>query len=164
MAELDEIKMFNDDSPEKKWERKLLHMLIIPRTGKEYARRLHEKGCPDEIAAPLLARFEECGLIDDAMYANLYVAGHQDRGTRRLRDELRARGVKNTEIEKAFDENEIDETARALNLIRSYCGLNGMTYRKMQGRLLRRGFSGGNISDAFRQYCDELGYNPFDED
>ncbi len=75
---------------------------------------------PDDVAARLLDRFEEVGLVDDAAFARDWVASRQaGRGLARraLTTELRRKGVADEVVAEAVDavapETEV-ETARAL--------------------------------------------------
>lgn len=63
-----------------KWESALLRLLSAPRTRRDLAVRLRDKGCPEETAQPLLDRFETLGLIDDKAYAVLFVDSKRDWG------------------------------------------------------------------------------------
>ncbi len=138
-----------------KWEAVLLRLVAAPRPRKTLEGKLRERGCPEETAEELLNRFEELGLIDDRAYALLYIDSKRDFGLRRLRDELRARGVSRDDIDDALDEACVDENERALRAARQWSGQNGMTPQKLDGRLRRRGFSSGAIHEAFTILRDE---------
>ena len=140
-----------------KWESVLVRLVSTPRTRKELARKLHERRCPEEKAAELLDRFEEIGMIDDRAYALLYVDSKRDFGLRRLRDELRARGVSHADIDDALAESGIDEAERALRLARQWGNQRGMTPQKLDARLRRRGFSPAAVREAFAQLREEFG-------
>lgn len=140
-----------------KWESVLVRLVSTPRTRKELARKLHERRCPEEKAAELLDRFEEIGMVDDCAYALLYIDSKRDFGLRRLRDELRVRGVSHADIDDALAESEIDETERALRLARQWKNQRGMTPPKLDARLRRRGFSSAAVREAFAQLREEFG-------
>lgn len=139
-----------------KWEKITLRIVGAPRTRREVAQKLRDRGCPEERIEPLLDRFQELRMIDDRLYARLYMESKRDYGLRRLRDELRLRGVSDEDIEDALDECEVDEVERALTLLRRWSGLHGMTPQKLYGRLSRRGFSGSAVHEAFSLLCEEL--------
>lgn len=139
-----------------KWESALMRLLSAPRTRRDLAVRLRDKGCPEETAQPLLDRFETLGLIDDKAYAVLFVDSKSDWGVLRIRDELRARGVSREHIADALEECEVDEAGRALRLARQWNGVKGMTPQKLDGRLRRRGFSSASIREAFENLRLEL--------
>ena len=148
----------SDDEESRKWEQKLLRLIMVPRTRKELAGKLREAGCPEEEAEDLLERFSELGLIDDRAYAVLYADSKSDCGVRRLRDELRFRGVSGNDIEDALEEAQVDEVARARTLILRWVPLSSMTLQKLKSRLDRKGFSGASVRDAL----DELRYEEED--
>ena len=139
-----------------KWEKRLLRLLMSPRPRRDLERRLRQSGCPDETAAELLDRFEEAGLIDDKLYALLYIDSKRDFGALRLRDELRARGVSSADIEDALDECDIDEVERAGRLLAGWARLPGATAEKLASRLRRRGFSGSTVREALAAIDDSL--------
>ena len=145
------------DDEDMKWESVLIRLVSTPRTRKELAWKLRERRCPEEKAAELLDRFEEIGMIDDRAYALLYVDSKRDFGLRRLRDELRARGVSHADIDDALAESGIDEAERALRLARQWGNQRGMTPRKLDARLRRRGFSPAAVREAFAQLREEFG-------
>ena len=66
------------------------------RSRAELASALAKRGVPDDAATRVLDRFAEVGLVDDVEYARAFMAGRRARrsaGTRRIEQELRARGV-----------------------------------------------------------------------
>ncbi|MDI9370821.1 MAG: RecX family transcriptional regulator [Synergistaceae bacterium] len=109
-----------------------------PQTRGVALEKLLRRGVPRDEAEELLDRFEQAGWIDDAAYAVLFVDSHEEWGLRRLRDELAARGVARDLVERALEE--VDEEDRAAALVEEWSSL-GMERSKMEGRLLRRGFS-----------------------
>ena len=67
-----------------------------PKSRKQLEDALTRKGCPDDVAAEVLDRFEQVGLVDDEAYAQAFVRSKQaGRGLARraLSHELRAKGV-----------------------------------------------------------------------
>ena len=53
----------------------------------ELAKRLHAKGIPDEVATEVLERFAEVGIVDDALFARMWVdSRHRTRGRVTIRD------------------------------------------------------------------------------
>ena len=66
------------------------------RSRSELAGKLAAKGVPDELAARLLDRFEEVGLVDDQAFARAWVQSRQPGkglARRALAQELRRKGV-----------------------------------------------------------------------
>lgn len=124
--------------------------------------KLASKGVPAEIAARLLDRFEEVGLVDDAAFAREWVAQRQEsRGLARraLAQELRRKGIDDELARAALAEVETDdevETARLLvqRKLRSMRGLEEqVAIRRLVGMLARKGY---DSSIAFRVVREEL--------
>lgn len=77
---------------------------------KELMWKLEGRELPLEVVADVVNRLAEEGLQSDVRFAEIYVRSRADRGygPRRLRAELRERGVDDTLIEKSLAEAEID--------------------------------------------------------
>ena len=91
-----------------------------PRTRAELADGAGQRGIADEVAAEVLDRYDEVGIIDDAAFARAWVTSrHHGAGLARraLADELRATGVDAEVAGEALDELDAETeaaTARAL--------------------------------------------------
>ncbi len=134
-----------------------------PRTRAQLASTLRERGVPEDRAVRVLDRFEEVGLIDDALFARMWVESRQaSRGlsTRALRQELRHRGVADALIDDAVSGIEPEqEEAAALTLARHRApGLRGLPratqIRRLSGALARRGYGPGLSARVVRQVLD----------
>ena len=134
-----------------------------PRTKVQLARMLSDKGVPEEIAQPLLDRFEDVGLIDDAAYARAFARDRrQSRGLSKsaLRRELGQAGVEQELVTEVLEEYTAeDDLELAITLVsKRWQGLarleSDARYRRLSGYLGRRGFSGGTISAAIRSVAD----------
>ncbi len=133
-----------------------------PRTHTELARALAKKGVPDDAAAEVLGRFAEVGIIDDALFASMWVTSrHRGRGLagRALSQELRRKGVDDDTIREAVGELDPDqevETARAL-VRRKLASTRRLPtearIRRLAGMLARKGYGAGV---AFRIVKEEL--------
>ena len=133
-----------------------------PRTRHELAKALAKKGVPEESATAVLERFTDVGLIDDAVFAELWVASrHRGKGLARraLSQELRRKGVDDetarTAVEGLEPEQE-ERTARELvrRKLRSTQGLaTDARVRRLSGMLARKGYSAGV---AYRVVKEEL--------
>lgn len=133
-----------------------------PRSRKELAVALAAKGVPDEAAAEVLGRFEEVGIIDDALFAQMWVASrHRGRGLagRALSQELRRKGIDDELVGEAvgkLDPEQEAATARAL-VRRRLPATRGLAtqarIRRLAGMLARKGYGGGL---AFRIVKEEL--------
>lgn len=121
------------------------------RTRHELDQALRAKEVPDPVAAQVLDRMEEIGLVDDAGFARDWVDSRQQRrqlSRRALRQELERKGVGRDEIDDALEavdsEDEYD-AARVLaeRKVRTVQGLaREVQYRRLAGVLGRRGFNG----------------------
>ncbi len=141
-----------------------------PRTRKELADALAKKGVPDEAAEQVLGRFAEVGIIDDALFASLWVASrHRGRGLagRALSQELRRKGIDDDTVREAvgqLDPDEEAETARGL-VRRKLPSTRGLAtearVRRLAGMLARKGYGAGL---AFRIVKEELAAEGADTD
>jgi regulatory protein len=157
-----------DADPESVARKILLDQLTgQARSRSELAGKLAQKNVPDDIAARLLDRFEEVGLVDDGAFARAWVASRGPAGSgagkglarRALAHELRRKGVADEVARVALDEidpAEEEETARALvrKRLRSTQGLDrDKATRRLVGLLARKGYPAGL---AFSVVSDEL--------
>jgi regulatory protein len=132
------------------------------RSRKELADALAKRQVPGELAAALLDRFEEVGLIDDEAFARLWVTDRQrSKGLapRALSQELRRKGVADDVVKQALDEvppEAQEEAARALvrKKLRTLTRVDDTAAtRRLVGMLARKGYSSGM---AFAIVKDEL--------
>lgn len=145
------------------------------RTRQELADKLAKRGVPDELAADLLDRFTEVGLVDDAAFARQWVESrHRSRGLapRALKQELRRKGVADDDVAEALeqiDETDQREAARALvdKKLRSMRGLDPqVATRRLAGLLARKGYAAGLAFSVVREALadagedDDLGDHP----
>lgn len=128
----------------------LRQLTMAPRSRKQLADKLAQRGCDDEIARAVLDRMEEVGLIDDEAYAAMLVRSQQaGRGLakRALAQELRKKGVDDDIVRTTLDEvDPEDEKERARALVakkmRSMHGLDATVQtRRLAGMLARKGYS-----------------------
>jgi regulatory protein len=129
----------------------LRQLAVRPRTRAELATALRRGGVDDRVAAEVLDRYHEVGMIDDAAFARAWVTSrHQSRGLARrvLGSELRQRGVAAETVGEALDELDTDteaETARALveRRLRTATGTPEAIVRRLVGMLARKGYPAG---------------------
>lgn len=121
-----------------------------PRSRYELQQRLLDRDISAEVAAEVLDRYEEVGLIDDAEYAAMIVrTRHAERGQARraIAQELRRRGISPTDAQVALEQvGSDDEIARAQELVaRRLESMREMprdrALRRLIGYLGRRGYS-----------------------
>ncbi|HEX7738589.1 MAG TPA: regulatory protein RecX [Marmoricola sp.] len=135
------------------------------RSRTELAKKLAQRGVPDEIATRLLDRFTEVGLIDDAAFARDWVEQRQSgRGLARraLAVELRRKGIDDETARAALDHAAQDdpdaeiEAARMLvrRKLRSVAGVeHHKAVQRLVGMLARKGHS---PTVAYRVVREEL--------
>lgn len=120
-----------------------------PRTTAELATALAKRGVPDDAATTVLMRLTEVGLIDDAAFAQAWVASrHRGKGLSRraLGQELRQRGIDPELIEQATEQiNTEDEHSAAEALVtrrlRTMRNLDPQTQtRRLVAFLTRKGY------------------------
>jgi regulatory protein len=133
-----------------------------PRTRQELAKALAKKGVAAEEAEQVLERFTDVGMIDDALFAELWVSSrHRGKGLsgRALSQELRRKGVDDDIVREAvtsLDPEQEEETARSL-VRRKLTATRGLStdarIRRLAGMLARKGYAPGL---AFRIVKEEL--------
>lgn len=97
----------------------------------------------------LMNEAEELGLIDDLIFAKLFIDGHLNWGNLKISHELSMRGVSRENINLALDEAE-SESERAVEIVRSL-RKTGLDERKIMNRLLSRGFSSRTVRSALNE-------------
>jgi len=162
------------DPEERAREICLRQLAVRPRTRSELATALRQRGIDDEVAAEVLSRYSEVGIIDDEAFARAWVnSRHHGRGLARraLGAELRQKGVDAETVGAALDEldpqTEVD-TARTLvdRKLRTEPPLRGSTYlerrvatevllRRLVGMLARKGYAPGLAARVVRDALDD---------
>ena len=144
----------------------LSQLEFAPRTRAELAAVLAKRGVPDDAAEAVLGRFAEVGLIDDALFARMWVdSRHRGRGLARaaLRSELRRKGVDDEDVAAAvegLDPATELETAWAL-VRRKLPATRGQPtparVRRLAGMLARKGYPAGVAFRVVREALAEDG-------
>ena len=120
-----------------------------PKSRHQLEQALHRRGCPQDVAAAVLDRFEQVGLVDDEAYAQMFVRSRQTgRGlaSRALRHELRAKGIDEDTTRAVLEEIDPQverEIARGLVVkkLRTMHGLERpVQVRRLAGMLARKGY------------------------
>jgi len=136
------------------------------RSRKQLADLLAARDIPDDVAAAVLDRFEEVGLVDDAAFAALWVRSRQSgRGLSRraLAHELLAKGV-DAEVAsvalEAVDPQDEWDTARAL-VARKVPGMRRLdtatATRRLTAMLGRKGYGAGLAAWVVREALEADG-------
>ncbi len=136
------------------------------RSRSELAGKLAKKGVPTEVAAGVLDRFEEVGLVDDAAFARDWVQSRQaGRGLARraLAYELRRKGIDDEVAREALDEVDPDdevESARELvrRKLRSVQRFErAVAVRRLTGILARKGYPSNVAVRVVREELEAAG-------
>ena len=143
----------------------LRQLSMAPRSRSQLERKLRQRGCEDEVAAKVLDRMTEVGLVDDEAYAQMLVRSRQsDKGLARraLAHELRKQGIDPEIADEALGQvGAGDERLRAEQLVakklRSMRGLAPeVQARRLAGMLARKGYSGEVAWPIVRDAVDGL--------
>lgn len=120
---------------------------------------LVKREIPEDIAEPILDRFEEAGLIDDKQFAAVVVnsrRGHRGLSKSAIKRELGTKGVAPEIIDEALSEITSEqelETAQelAVKRLRTMSHLEkDVQDRRLSGYLTRKGYGGGIVYAAIR--------------
>jgi regulatory protein len=128
-------------------------------SGRDLTRRLRRRGAPAEIAQAVVADLASRGYVDDQAFARWWAearARGRRIGSRRLRQELAARGIPREMVEAAIAAafEEIGESERALEAARRRLPalLRGRQAARASARLtdylLRRGYPASAVRHA----------------
>ncbi|HEU0104014.1 MAG TPA: regulatory protein RecX [Mycobacteriales bacterium] len=144
-----------------------LHQLEhAPRTRAELAAVLAKRGVPAEAADQVLGRLTEVGMIDDALFAEMWVTSrHRGRGLagRALSQELRRKGVDEELVRDAVDTLEPEQelaTARELVARRLPATRHlepQARVRRLAGLLARKGYPAGLAFRVVREALAQEG-------
>jgi regulatory protein len=129
----------------------LRQLSMAPRSRVQLERKLAQRGCEAEVAARVLDRMTEVGLIDDEAYAEMLVrSGQSTKGLARrgLAHELRKQGIDPDIADDALKSvGADDERAKAEELVeRKLRTMHGLApdvqARRLAALLARKGYSG----------------------
>lgn len=144
----------------------LRKLAAAPQTRAQLDEAMRRRGVPEGVRAEVLERFSDVGLIDDAMFAKMWVESrHAGRGLgkKALAHELRRRGVESDVVEEAVAELPADReeaTARAL-VARRLPATRGLDpaarTRRLAGMLARKGYPGGLSFRVVREALESEG-------
>ena len=141
-------------------------LAVRPRTRSELASALRQRGVAAEVAAEVLERYSEVGIIDDLAFANAWVTSrHHGKGLARraLAVELRRKGVDDAVVGEALDDLDPGTeaaTARALvdrRLRTDRGGPPDAVFRRLVGMLARKGYAPGLAVRVVKEALAEAG-------
>ncbi|MBA3488924.1 MAG: regulatory protein RecX [Longispora sp.] len=168
-ADSDHVEELSPEKIQKQIERSrsicLQQLSARPRTRAELAATLAKKDVLQEAADAVLDRFDEVGLIDDALFAKMWVSSrHHGRGLARraLAQELRRKGIDSSLIDEALsdlDPHAEEDTARTLvsRKMRTVSGAPKVIMRKLVGMLARKGYSPGLAFRIVKEAMEDSG-------
>ena len=128
----------------------LRQLAMVPRSRAQLEQKLAQRGCPADVAAAVLDRMSEVGLVDDEAYALMLVRSQQaGRGLAKgaLARELRTNGIDDELAQRALASiSEVDERDRARALVdKKLRAMHGMGIevqtRRLASMLARKGYS-----------------------
>jgi regulatory protein len=138
----------------------LRQLATAPRSRAELLQKLAQRGCSAEVAASVLDRMTQVGLVDDQSYAQMFVRSQQaGRGLakRALARELRSKGIEDDLADETLasisDEEERDR-ARSLadRKLRAMHGLGiEVQTRRLVAMLARKGYSSSMVYAVIRE-------------
>ena len=142
----------------------LRQLAMGPRSRKQLEDKLRQRSCPDHLAATVLDRMTEVGLVDDQEFAQLLVRSRQaGRGLakRALAQELRTKGVGDEIVEQTLGSIDPEfERARAEELaakkLRTMAGLDPTVQaRRLSGMLERKGYPSSVVYSVVRSRIND---------
>lgn len=164
--ELTEARIVELEREDQLWKAResALNLLSFrPRTARELRRRLLQKEFPESVTDACVEELTGKGLVDDASFAESFVRDRvrfKPRGSRRLAQELRAKGVDAETAQEAIGEvmerEETSDVELAREVVAKWPRRAGEdpqgARRRLYGFLARRGFA----SDAIREVMEEI--------
>ncbi len=126
-------------------------------TCREVYQKLIAKGCDEQTAEEAVAEFCRVGILSDAEYAKAYIhdaSAIAFKGEYRIKQELLAKGIAASVIDKAMAESEVDTEAQ----LRDYVEIrfsdkvfeDYKDIEKAKAHLIRRGYSISDINRCFK--------------
>jgi regulatory protein len=130
------------------------------RTEKELVDKLSKDYSP-EICERVIEMLKKYGYIDDSSYATSYISDSfkfKGWGSRRIKSELRHKGVDDETIDQAITNAELDEQTKAYELLKKRLKGNTCPDYKERSKhyryLVGRGFSYDDINSAFSRLTE----------
>ncbi len=149
---LEEGSLTTEEAVELARETVLRILTAAPKSRRELEQSLGRKGYPEHVVTPVLDRFDEVGLVDDAGYAEMVVrTRHAERGLARraIAVELRRRGIDDETAVDALDQiDDEDEREAAQRLAHKLVARTrgqerDARVRRAASALARKGYSPG---------------------
>lgn len=127
-------------------------------TCREVYQKLLRKGCDEQTAEETVAEFCKAGILDDAEYAKAYIHDATAigfKGMYRIKQELLAKGIASSVIDKAAMESDIDVKQQLKNYVEvRFADKVFEDYKdieKVKAHLMRRGYNISDINKCFKE-------------
>lgn len=127
-------------------------------TCSEVFKRLVQKDCDSETAEMVVAEFCRAGILNDEEYAKMYIhdaSAVSLKGMFRIRQELLAKGIAASVVERAIADSEVDTEAQLESYVELRFGdrifSDYKDIEKAKAHLARRGFSIPDINRVFKK-------------
>ncbi len=140
-----------------------------PRTVEELRQKLCERGIPEDVAHEITCRYVEVGLLDDRIYAQMWVESRmrgRGLGSKALRQELRRHKVPEALIDEVLAEVEPEDSfAAAVECVRPKVArcelpLSQKDERRLINFLMRRGHGLDTARRALAEAVEDLRQTP----
>ncbi|MCS7246679.1 MAG: RecX family transcriptional regulator [Anaerolineales bacterium] len=155
-----------EDRVDTLYQQALRYLSFRPRSEQEMHRYLSSRETEERVRAQVLERLRTNGWLDDRRFAEQWVenrSAFRPRSKKALRLELRQHGVQPAVVEQALQELDEEELAylAVRKVLDRYRGLDRVTFqRRLQGFLVRRGFSYDIVPLVLHRCWQELHQNP----
>ena len=150
------------DAVERGLEQAVRFLSYRPRSIREIAQNLKEKGLEGPVVDQVIDRLEGLGYVDDLAFARFWVQNRDEfrpKGPLALRQELKQKGVSGRLIDQVLDEVDFADAAyrAAAQQARRWQSLDSQQFRaKLYPFLARRGFTGETCRDVIDRLIEEL--------
>lgn len=143
-----------------------------PRSRHQLAEAMARRGVEESVAARVLDRFTEVGLVDDRAYAEMLVRSQRESrrlARRAIGVELRRKGISDEDAVVALagiGPEADEEAARELlrRRLKTGPGIDpAVAARRAVAMLGRKGFPPGLSSRLVREMVDDRGHDPWDD-
>ena len=152
-SQLDEIQLETEKS--QALDKALTHISASPKTKKQIADFLSEKGYTEAVQSYVLERLEYYKFVDDYAYCRAYVQSVTGKGKRALEADLIKRGAERRAIEETLGEVE-EDSGEAMKILQKY--MRGKEFTKEN---LYKGFkymlSKGYSYDTAKTALEDVG-------
>jgi regulatory protein len=120
---------------------------------------LTKKGYSEEISYQVIDKLKEYKYLDDENYSKRYIESINSQGPKLVQYKLMGKGVKKQDIDKAFEDAEVDYNAMALAVLEKYLRSKEITKEnlaKAYRYLLGRGFSYEQVDFALSRFKENV--------